>query len=80
MKKNIVNAIAYFCAIATFTGAVATVNVTTSLKDGSSVKDDFLTKGLFTYDPVSSPAHNTKSPFLIDDFKIWHYAKTDMLK
>ena len=34
----------------------------------------------FTYDPVSSPAHNTKSPFLIDDFKIWDYAKTDMLK
>lgn len=34
----------------------------------------------FTYDPASSPAHNTKSPFLIDDFKIWDYAKTDILK
>ena len=34
----------------------------------------------FTYDPVSSAEENTRSPFLIDDFKIWDYAKTDMLK
>ena len=34
----------------------------------------------FTYDPASSSGNNTKSPFLIDDFKIWDYAKTDMLQ
>ena len=34
----------------------------------------------FTYDPVCPASHNTKSPFLIDEFKIWDYAKTDMLK
>ena len=34
----------------------------------------------FTYDPTCSTEHNTKSPFLIDDFKIWDYTKTDMLK
>ena len=34
----------------------------------------------FTYDPACSTEHNTKSPFLIDDFKIWDYTKTDMLK
>lgn len=33
-----------------------------------------------TCDPALPPAHNTKSPFLIDDIKIWDYAKTDMLK
>ena len=33
----------------------------------------------FTYDPACPTEHNTKSPFLIDDFKIWDYAKTDML-
>ena len=32
-----------------------------------------------TCDPALSPRHNTKSPFLIDDIKIWDYAKTDML-
>ena len=34
----------------------------------------------FTHDPALSASHNTKSPFLIDEFKIWDYAKTDMLK
>ena len=33
-----------------------------------------------TCDPALSPKNNTKSPFLIDEFKIWDYAKTDMLK
>ena len=33
----------------------------------------------FTYDPACSTEHNTKSPFLIDDIKIWDYAKTDAL-
>ena len=32
-----------------------------------------------TCDPALSPENNTKSPFLIDEFKIWDYAKTDML-
>ena len=32
-----------------------------------------------TCDPALSPRHNTKSPFLIDDIKIWDYAKTDVL-
>ena len=30
-----------------------------------------------TYDPDVDAEHNTKSPFLIDEFKIWDYAKTD---
>ena len=30
-----------------------------------------------TNDPVIDSEHNTKSPFLIDEFKIWNYAKTD---
>ena len=34
----------------------------------------------FTYDPSQAAEHNTKSPLLIDDFKIWDYAKTDMLQ
>lgn len=34
----------------------------------------------FTYDPLSSAGENTKSPFLIDDFKIWDYAKTDIFQ
>lgn len=33
-----------------------------------------------TCDPALSPENNTKSPFLIDDFKIWNYAKTDLLQ
>ena len=32
-----------------------------------------------TCDPALSPRHNTKSPFLIDDIKIWNYAKIDVL-
>ena len=32
-----------------------------------------------TCDPALSPENNTKSPFLIDEFKIWDYAKTDAL-
>ena len=32
-----------------------------------------------TNDPVIDSEHNTKSPFLIDEFKIWNYAKTDFL-
>lgn len=32
-----------------------------------------------TNDPVIDAEHNTKSPFLIDEFKIWNYAKTDFL-
>ena len=31
----------------------------------------------FTNDPVIDTEHNTKSPFLIDEFKIWNYAKKD---
>ena len=31
----------------------------------------------FTHDPASADEHSTKSPFLIDEFKIWNYAKTD---
>jgi len=32
-----------------------------------------------TNDPVIDAEHNTKSPFLLDEFKIWNYAKTDFL-
>ena len=46
MKRNIVNAIAYICVFAVFAGTDATVNVTGLLKDGSSVKGDFLTKNI----------------------------------
>ena len=31
----------------------------------------------FTNDPALNPEHTTKSPFLIDEFKIWNFAKTD---
>ena len=31
----------------------------------------------FTHDPALDPEHTTKSPFLIDEFKIWSYPKTD---
>ncbi len=31
----------------------------------------------FTHDPALGPELATKSPFLMDDFKIWNYAKTD---
>lgn len=31
----------------------------------------------FTHDPSLDPEFATKSPFLIDEFKIWNYAKTD---
>ena len=31
----------------------------------------------FTHDPALDPEHATKSPFLIDEFKIWSYPKTD---
>lgn len=31
----------------------------------------------FTHDPDKDPEHQTKSPFLIDEFKIWNFAKTD---
>lgn len=30
----------------------------------------------FTHDPSKGPSFCTKSPFLIDEFKIWDYAKT----
>ena len=46
MKKIIVNAISCCCALAAFAGTNATVNATASLKDGSSVRGDFLTKGI----------------------------------
>ena len=32
-----------------------------------------------TNDPVIDAEHNTKSSFLLDEFKIWNYAKTDFL-
>ena len=31
----------------------------------------------FTHDPELDPELSTKSPFLIDEFKIWNYAKTE---
>ena len=31
----------------------------------------------FTHDPNLDPELSTKSPFLIDEFKIWNYAKTE---
>lgn len=31
----------------------------------------------FTHDPALDPEYSTKSPFLIDEFKIWSYPKTD---
>lgn len=31
----------------------------------------------FTYDPDQDHERQTKSPFLIDEFKIWNYAKTE---
>ena len=31
----------------------------------------------FTHDPSLNPEFSTKSPFLIDEFKIWNYSKTD---
>ena len=31
----------------------------------------------FTHDPALDPEHSTKSQFLIDEFKIWSYPKTD---
>ena len=31
----------------------------------------------FTHDPKLDPELSTKSPFLIDEFKIWNYAKTE---
>lgn len=31
----------------------------------------------FTHDPSLDPERSTKSPFLIDEFKIWNYSKTD---
>lgn len=31
----------------------------------------------FTHDPDLDPELSTKSPFLIDEFKIWNFAKTD---
>ena len=30
----------------------------------------------FTHDPSKGPSFCTKSPFLIDEFKIWNHAKT----
>lgn len=33
-----------------------------------------------TNDPVIDAEHNTKSPFLIDEFKIWNYAKKDFFQ
>ena len=46
MKKSIVNAIACVCALAAIAGTEATVYITASLKDGSSVRGDFLTKDI----------------------------------
>ena len=171
MNRCLATAIACFCSFAAFAVARTTVSITPTLKDGSSVRGDFLTKditgemlfaknlvltpslaksinftgtngeakvelsngdrfamriandkfairsmlgnlkisrtnfrtlslsarsaakskgcannGLIfhcTFDDaasITSPAeHNTKSPFLIDEFKIWNYAKTNML-
>jgi len=31
----------------------------------------------FTHDPALDPEYSTKSPFLIDEFKIWNYPKTN---
>ena len=31
----------------------------------------------FTHDPALDPEYSTKSPFLIDEFKIWSYPKTN---
>ena len=33
-----------------------------------------------TNDPVIDAEHNTKSPFLIDEFKIWNFAKNDFFQ
>lgn len=33
-----------------------------------------------TNDPVIEAEHNTKSPFLLDEFKIWDYAKTNSFR
>ena len=46
MKRSIVNVIACVCALAAFADAKPTVSVTASLKDGSSVRGDFLTKDI----------------------------------
>ena len=46
MKRSIITAITCVCAFAALADAKPTVSVTASLKDGSSVKGDFLTKGI----------------------------------
>jgi len=46
MKKSIVNVIACVCTFAAIAETEATVYITASLKDGSSVKGDFLTKDI----------------------------------
>ena len=46
MKRNCLTAIACFCTFAAFAGARTTVNITATLKDGSSVRGDFLTKDI----------------------------------
>ena len=46
MKRSIVNVIACVCALAAFADAKPTVSVTATLKDGSSVRGDFLTKDI----------------------------------
>ena len=61
MKRSIVNAIACACALAAFADAKPTVSVTASLKDGSSVRGDFLSEGiagttLFKKDLVLAPS------------------------
>ena len=46
MKRSIVVTIACVCALASFADAKPTVNVTATLKDGSLVKGDFLSKSI----------------------------------
>ena len=36
-----------------------------------------MVKSLVFSDPSLNPECSTKSPFLIDEFKIWNYSKTD---
>ena len=46
MKRSIVAAAACACAFAAFADAKPAVGVTASLKDGSSVRGDFLSEGI----------------------------------
>ena len=46
MKRSFVNAIACVCVLAAFADAKPTISITASLKDGSSVRGDFLSEGI----------------------------------